>query len=175
MSYFSMFPEVIYDSKGNDNYTLFKNIFRRVKLSSPAQKNIMEFDYYDVQDGETPEMIAYKYYGDAELHWVVLVINDVTDYYSDWPKSVQTFEQYVKDKYTNPAGIHHYEIEQTSGDTTEMIDVGMNTTDYPSAFPVSNYQYEQKIQDKIRQIRLIQPQYIEDFVEEFEKKLKEGA
>ena len=56
-----------------------------------------------------------------------------------------------------------------------MIDVGMNTTDYPSAFPVSNYQYEQKIQDKIRQIRLIQPQYIEDFVEEFEKKLKEGA
>ena len=175
MSYFSMFPEVIYDSKGNDNYTLFKNIFRRVKLSSSAQKNIMEFDYYDVQDGETPEMIAYKYYGDAELHWVVLVINDVTDYYSDQPKSVQTFEQYVKDKYTNPAGIHHYEIEQTSGDTTEMIDVGMNTTDYPSAFPISNYQYEQKIQDKIRQIRLIQPQYIEDFVEEFEKKLKEGA
>ena len=78
-----MFPEVIYDSKGNDNYTLLKNIFRRVKLSSAAQKNIMEFDYYDVQDGETPEMIAYKYYGDAELHWVVLVINDVTDYYSD--------------------------------------------------------------------------------------------
>ena len=104
-----------------------------------------------------------------------MVVNDITDYYSDWPKSMQTFEQYIKDKYTNPAGVHHYEIEQTSGDTTEMIDVGMNTTDYPSAFPVSNYQYEQKIQDKIRQIRLIQPQYIEDFVEEFEKKLKEGA
>ena len=51
----------------------------------------------------------------------------------------------------------------------------MNTTDYPSAFPVSNYQYEEKIQDKIRQIRLIQPRYIEEFVDEFENKLKEGA
>ena len=78
-----MFPEVVYDSKGNDKYTLLKNTFRRVKLSSAAQKNIMEFDYYDVQDGETPEMIAYKYYGDAELHWVIMVINDITDYYSD--------------------------------------------------------------------------------------------
>ena len=65
MSYFSMFPEVVYDSKGNDKYTLLKNTFRRVKLTGGAAKNIMEFDYYDVQDGETPEMIAYKYYGGA--------------------------------------------------------------------------------------------------------------
>ena len=49
MSYFSMFPEVVYDSKGNDKYTLLKNTFRRVKLTGGAAKNIMEFDYYDVQ------------------------------------------------------------------------------------------------------------------------------
>ena len=170
-----MFPEVIYDSKGNDNYTLFKNIFRRVKLSGAAKKNIMEFDYYDVQDGETPEMIAFKYYGDAELHWTILVINDIIDYYTDWPMSVQRFEQYMNDKYENPAAIHHYEISQTSGDTTEKIDVGLNVTDYPSADVISNYQYEQNLQDEKRKIRLIQPRFISDFVDEFEAKIKEGA
>ena len=45
--------------------------------------------------------------------------------------SVQRFEEFVKNKYDNPQAIHHYEIEQTSGDTTVTIDVGMNTTDYP--------------------------------------------
>ncbi len=173
MGYFRMFPTVEYDAKGNNKITNMTNIFRRIKVRSDASNNIVDFDYYNVQDGETPEMIAYKYYGDANLHWVILVINNITDYYSDWPKSVQTFEQYIKDKYTNPAGIHHYEIEQTSGDTTEMIDVGMNTTDYPSAFPISNYQYEEKIQDKIRQIRLVQPRFISQFVEEFETVLGE--
>jgi len=174
MSYFSMFPEIVYDAKGNNKYTLMKDIFRRVKISSSARNAIMEYDYYDVQDGEAPEIIAYKYYGDAELHWTILVANNIVDYYHDWPMSSQTFEQYMKEKYTNPDAIHHYEIEQTSGDTTEVIDVGMNTTDYPSATPISNYTYETRIQDVKRQIRLIQPQYIEDFVDEFETKLKEG-
>ena len=51
----------------------------------------------------------------------------------------------------------------------------MNTTDYPSALPISNYQYEQKLQEQKAQIRLIQPRFITDFVKEFEKKIKEGV
>ena len=175
MSYFSMFPEVVYDSKGDKNYTIMKNIFTRVKLNSIAKTNIMDFDYYDVQDGEAPEIIAHKYYGDSELHWTILIVNDVIDIYHDWPMSSQTFEQYIKEKYTNPDAVHHYEVAQTSGDTTVNIDVGMNTTDYPSALPISNYQYEDNLQDTKRKIRLIQPQYIEEFVEEFETKLKRGG
>ena len=175
MSYFDMFPKVFYDNKGNGNYSVMTNLLRRVKLVDGAKLNIVDFDYYDVKDGETPEMIAHKYYGDVNLHWTILTVNNVVDYYEDWPMSVQRFEEFIKEKYENPQAIHHYEITQTSGDATVTIDVGMNTTDYPSAFPVSNYQYEEKIQDKIRQIRLIQPRYIEEFVDEFENKLKEGA
>ena len=88
--------------------------------------------------------------------------------------SVQRFEEFVANKYTNPQAIHHYEITQTSGDTSVKIDVGMNTTDYPSAVAVSNYQYEDSLQEKKRQIRLIQPRYIKEFVKEFESKLDEG-
>ena len=38
--------------------------------------------------------------------------------------SVQKFETFVSDKYDNPQGTHHYEITQTSGDTTVTVDVG---------------------------------------------------
>ena len=62
MSYFSMFPDMLYDAKANGKDTFMKDIFRRVKVKSNAKGNIVEFDYYDVQDGETPEMIAFKYY-----------------------------------------------------------------------------------------------------------------
>jgi len=173
MSYFSMFPNILYDAKGNGQSTVMKDIFRRVKLKSTER--VVGFDYYDVQDGEAPEIIAHKYYGDVGLHWTILVANDIVDYYHQWPMSMQTFEQYVTEKYTNPAAIHHYEVTATSGDTTTVIDVGMNTTDYGSATAVSNYQYEQKLNDEKAKIRLIQPRFIKDFVKEFETKIKASA
>tara|TARA_Y100000114_G_scaffold59721_1_gene54702 strand:+ start:31 stop:543 length:513 start_codon:yes stop_codon:yes gene_type:complete len=168
-----MFPDTLYDAKGNGNYTVMKDIMTRVKLVASKKENILNFDYYNVQDGETPEMIAHKYYGDVNLHWTILVANDIVDYYNDWPMSVQKFEKFVFDKYDNPQAIHHYEISQTSGETTTTIDVGMNTTDYPSATAISNYTYEDRLQEQKRQIRLISPDFISQFVSEFEKKLSE--
>ena len=174
MSYFDMFPNILYSAKGDGKYTVMKDIMTRVKLVAKVKENILGFDYYNVQDGETPEMIAHKYYGDVNLHWTILVANDIIDYYEDWPMSVQRFEQFVKNKYDNPQAIHHYEIAQTSGDTTVTIDVGMNTTDY-SGTAISNYTYEERLQEKKRQIRLIGTQYINDFVKEFERKMQEAS
>ncbi len=174
MSYFSMFPNIYYSAKGDSKFTIMKDILSRVKLIASVKDNILGFDYYDVKDGETPEMIAHKYYGDVNLHWTILVANDIVDYYEDWPMSTQRFEQFLFDKYDNPQAVHHYEISQTSGDTTETIDVGMNTTDYPSATAISNYQYEDKLQEKKRQIRLISTRHIDGFVKEFERKMNEA-
>jgi len=174
MSYFEMFPNIYYDSKGNGKFTIMKDILSRVKVIAKIKENILGFDYYDVQDGETPEMIAHRYYGDVNLHWTILVANNIVDYYEDWPMSVQRFEEFVKEKYENPQAIHHYEIAQTSGDTTVTIDVGMNTTDY-SGTPISNYTYEDRLQEKKRQIRLIGTRYINDFVKEFERKMQEAS
>ena len=173
--YFDMIPKIYYDSKANDKYDLLTNLMTRVKLRTDIKDDIFDYDYYDVIDGETPEMIAFKYYNNSEYHWTILVANDIIDYYEDWPMSVQRFEQFVKDKYDNPQGIHHYEISQTSGDTTVKIDVGMNTTEYPSATAISNYQYEDSLQEKKRQIRLIGTRYISGFVKEFESKMKEAS
>ena len=175
MTYFDMFPNIYYSAKGDGKFTIMKDIMSRVKLIANVKENILGFDYYDVKDGETPEMIAHKYYGDVNLHWSILVANDIVDYYDEWPMSVQRFEEFVKEKYDNPQGIHHYEITQTSGDANIKIDVGMNTTDYPSATAISNYQYEDSLQEKKRQIRLISPDFIDQFVKEFERKMNEAS
>tara|TARA_X000000950_G_scaffold94639_1_gene119320 strand:+ start:564 stop:1088 length:525 start_codon:yes stop_codon:yes gene_type:complete len=172
--YFDMIPKIYYDSKANDKYDLLTNLMTRVKLRTDIKGDIFDYDYYDVIDGETPEMIAHKYYDNPELHWTILVANDIVDYYEDWPMSVQRFEEFVKDKYANPQGVHHYEISQTSGDATKTINVGMNTTDYASASAISNYTYEQRLQDDKRQIRLIGQNYIKQFVDEFRSKIDEG-
>ena len=174
MSYFDMFPNIYYSAKGDGKFTIMKDLMARVKIIDSVKDNILGFDYYDVKDGETPEMIAHKYYGDVNLHWTLFAVNDIIDYYEDWPMSSQRFEEFVFDKYDNPQAVHHYEISQTSGDTTETIDVGMNTTDYPSATAISNYLYEDKLQEKKRQIGLIQRQYIDGFVKEFERKMNES-
>ena len=172
--YFDMIPKIYYDSKGNNKYDLLTNLMTRVKLRTDIKGDIFDYDYYDVIDGETPEMIAHKYYDNPELHWTILVANDIIDYYEDWPMTVQRFEEFVKDKYANPQGVHHYEISQTSGDVTKTINVGMNTTDYASASAISNYTYEQRLQDDKRHIRLIGQNYIKQFVDEFIIKIDEG-
>lgn len=178
MAYFDMFPEIDYNSKGDGKTTALKNLLTRVKVVAKVEEDLFNFDYYNVKDGETPEMIAHKYYGDVHLHWTILVANNVIDYYEDWPMSTQRFEQFVKDKYDNPAAAHHYEITQTSGDTTVTVDVGTEKNlvleDYPTATEISNYTYEDRLQEQKRQIRLIQPKFIDDFVKDFERKMNES-
>ena len=169
-----MIPKIYYDSKGDDNYSLLTNLLTRVKLRTDIKTDVFDYDFYNVQDGETPEIIAHKYYNNSELHWTILIANDIIDYYEEWPMSTQRFEEFVKDKYINSQDVHHYEISQTSGDTTKTINVGMNTTDYASASAISFYTYEQRLQETKRQIRLIKPNFIEQFVEEFESKIDEG-
>ena len=172
--YFDNFPTIPYDSELTGQYKDVKNLLRRVGIRAKVKANTLLFDTYDVRNGETPESIAFKLYGDAELHWVIMLVNNITDRYHDWPMTEAQFIQFVKDKYANIDDTHHYEITQTSGDTSIKIDVGTDNTDYPSATLITNYEYEQEQQDAKRKIRLLDPSYIADFVEEFKLLMNES-
>ena len=173
--YFANFPVIPYDSVGNGNFKLVTNLLKRVTIRAKVKSNVLFFDTYDVKEGETPELIADKLYNDPELHWVVLMMNNVTDRYHQWPKNSNQFIAYINDKYSNIDATHHYEISQVSGDTTIKIDIGSDNTDYPSATAITNFEYEEAQQDKLRKIRLLDPAYIEDFVEEYEKLMSESV
>ena len=177
--YFDSFPVIRYGSTDGTikNVT---NLLRRVAVRSKLKTNISFFDTYDVKNGETPEIIADKLYDDPKLHWIIMLVNNVTDRYHDWPMSEQQFNSYLNEKYSNPDGIHHYEISQESGDTTQKIEVydpdliSSDTDAYTSATAITNREYEESEQDKKRKIRLLDPEFIDQFVDEFKNLMKES-
>ena len=148
--YFDAFPVIPYDAKGDLNFKDVTNLLRRVGMRAKLKSQTLLYDTYDVKEGETPEMIAHKLYGDAELHWVILLINDITDRYHQWPMSGMQFLGYINDKYSNVDGIHHYESTQTSGDTKVKIEVFNEVDDdaYTGLTPITNREYEENEQDK---------------------------
>ena len=172
--YFANFPLIPYDSVGNGEFKVVTNLLRRVAIRSKVRTNTMLFDTYDVKEGETPEMLADKLYGSSEYHWIILYCNNVTDRYHQWPKNQNQFLAYINDKYSDIDATHHYEISQTSGDTTIKINIGSDNTDYPTASIVTNFEYEEEQQNKIRSIRLLNPGYIPAFVQEFESIMNES-
>ena len=172
--YFAQFPTIPYDSTGTGKFKDVKNLLRRVGLRQKVKVNTMFFDTYDVKNGETPESIAFKLYDNAELHWVVMLVNNITDRFHDWPMTEAQFLNFINDKYSNPDAVHHYEIEQESGDTSIKINIGTDNTDYPTATAITNYEHEQEVQDNKRKIRLLDPSFVDDFVDEFKLLIKES-
>jgi len=177
MSYFDRFPLMAYDMKGNQQYKLLPNILRRVKLRSGLRSSAFLFDKYDVKDGEKPEDVAFKWFGDAELHWVILMTNNITDRYYQWPLSQPQFQEHIADKYGagNEDAVHHYEKTQDSGPTSSRDNshlVECNEDDENPAI-ITNRQYEQRKQDEYRQIQLLDKRFLGAFVDEFEDLIKE--
>ena len=169
---------MVYDVKNDGNFKLLPDILRRVKQRNAIKSGQFIFDTYDVKNGEKPEDIAYKWFGDAQLHWVILMTNNVTDRYYQWPMNDAQFEEFIADKYSNPDAVHHYEVTKDSGRTTgqgpndysHKVEVNSDTD---NATSISNREYEERVQDKNRSIRLLNQRFLSDFLEEFDKLIKE--
>jgi len=178
MSYFSKFPLIAYDIKGNKARKLLPDILRRVKTRALIKSGGVLFDTYDVKNGEKPEDIAYKWFGDAELHWIILMTNNITDRYYQWPMNHVQFQTFLEDKYSNPDAIHHYEIPKSSGNTTgkgpsdysHLVEVNSDT---PNASIISNREFEERQQDKKRSIRLLDKSLVGQFIAEFDRLISE--
>ena len=166
--------------KNDGNYKLLPDILRRVKQRSAIKSGQFVFDNYDVKENERPEDIAYKWFGDAELHWVILMTNNITDRYYDWPLTQAQFKEFLTDKYGSGSedSTHHYEITRASGRTS-----GRGPDDYShkvecnsdedDATAITNREYEQREQDSKRQIRLLNQRYLNDFIAEFDNLIAE--
>ena len=179
--YFSSFPKIAYDSAGQGRPKVVTNILRRVAVRANVKYSGKLYDTYDIRNGVTPESLADRLYNNSQLHWVILLTNDITDRYHQWPMYERQFNTYLNEKYDNPDGIHHYEISQSSGDANTKIEVYANealytgdTDFYSNATIVTNREYEESEQDKKRKIKLLDPSFIDQFVEEFELLMSES-
>ena len=174
MSFFSNFPVIEVDIFEDGTKTSFVEITRKVRFYDLVKRYNVTFDYYDVQSGQTPELLANAFYNDPKLHWVLLLANNVVDYYHDWPMSNATFDRNIQELYDNPDAVHHYEVKQTSGDTTKIIEIPNDSANTipEDAVIITNYEYQQKAEDNKRQIRVIKPEFIPQIKREIRQLLR---
>ena len=118
MRYFDKFPKLIYTKQGVSN--LVTDLLTRVAVIKGSYDETSLFYEYSVQEGDTPEIIAHKYYNDMYRYWIVLFSNEMLDPQWSWPLNYNQFTAYINDKYGPTdvySTIHHYEKTITQYDT----------------------------------------------------------
>ena len=117
-SYFRQLPDLDYPSLKNDRTSAFdfevvKNLFKRAVMREDIINDIVNFTKYSVRDDERPDQIAYDFYRDAGLDWVILTTNNIIHVRDEWPMGNQDFLTYLNGKYTSEelSNIHHYETK----------------------------------------------------------------
>ena len=104
--YFNYFPKTFYKLNENSNdVDAVTNITARFGFEQAFKNNSAVYYEYDVQDSDTPEIIANKFYGSPERHWAVLMINDIVDPQFDWPLDQRTIISYIDKKYSANASV----------------------------------------------------------------------
>lgn len=168
--YFSLMPKIYYDFVDTDGLLTTKvvtDITTNVRIIREVLSNITVYDEYDIVDGETPEIIAGKVYGNPLYHWVIMMANDRYDYREDFPLDYTALLKRVETLYgtgdENIYGIHHYEAVFRDG-TAHVVN-----SNYPEAYSVTNFQYEERINESKRRIKLITKPVLDAVVKEYSK------
>lgn len=148
MAYFNVFPLV----RLNDG-SLGMNITSRTAFLSKYTNDPRYYYEHTITEGETPEIIADKFYDDVEMAVFILLFNGIVNVYEEWPLDSYTLDQYIDDKYDNPNEVHHY----VAASTGNIVDADYLAYD---RIPITNAEYEIELNDSRRKIKLILPELI---------------
>ena len=188
-SYFRQLPELDYPSLANDrksayDYQKVKNIFKRAVIRDDLFDEVVAFTKYSVVGDERPDQVAYNFYGDSGLDWVVLTTNNIIHVRDEWPMGNQDFLTYLNAKYTAEqlSNIHHYEtklirdsrgrliqpegLTVPAGHSISFLDYGaLRTESQLTSFTF--LEHENNVNDKKRDIDILRPEYLSVFLENF--------
>jgi hypothetical protein len=98
--YFNNFPKVDYSLENSNQFDFVTNIVSRFGIDEKLKENSSIYYKYSIEDGETPEILAAKYYDSPEKHWIILAMNDIVDPQFDWPLTYSQFNEYIDVKYS---------------------------------------------------------------------------
>ena len=194
MSYFRQLPNIEYQnfltsSTGSQDYLLLKNIFIRGRLREDLQSNFTVFQKYNIRGDERPDQIAYNVYGSSEYDWVVLVTANIINYQNDYPITVQQLYDYVIEKYGDAANnINYYESTEVKDSSGRLIyppgvvvapNFTIQNPDNPfqTISPIrgiTNFEYETNKNDKKREIFILRPSYLNQFLNDMRDISKYG-
>ena len=171
--YFKALPKIIYpwkDKTGKQRQIVTPDIFRRVHIDKYFKNKLNLVAMY-VSDAETPEKVAYDYYGSAKYHWLVLLSNNIVNTIDEWPKGANGLTDYISDKYgsDNSSDVHHY-VE--TADKSIIVDWDATRLSNAEIEPVTNRQYEEDVNETKRQIFLLDKIFLKDIVSQYKKLVK---
>lgn len=163
MAYFKKFPKVYYTlrEKNVDVLKILTDVTANVRIKKQTLSSLTLWQYYDMKDGETPEIVAEKFYGNAELHWVIMLVNDRYDVYNDYPLTSTNLENLISAKYTNPNATKHYVKDGLIVDSSTVGSV-----------PLSYRDWEISENEKKRRIKMVEPNLIFGLLEQFDRLIK---
>ena len=196
-NYFSQLPDFEYvsrlpDSKISD-YNPVKNFFMRGKLGEDIFQNVAVFTKYEVKGDDRPDNVAFEFYGDANLDWLVLTCNNIINVYDDWPMTQFNFENYLLDKYDTYENInatHHYETTEVKNSKgVVIVPAGLEVdSNYSVSFydeeiegmtivsspvtEITNYHYEEKLQQDKRNIFLLKARFLNVVKDDLEEMME---
>ena len=189
--YFSRFPKTPYSFDETVSVNFITNIVSRFSIENKIKENTAAYYTYDINDGDTPEILAHKIYGSIEKHWVILLMNDIIDPQFDWPLRPDQFQKYIIEKYgslqaARDATHSYYKTEKiTFPDNTVSVQTfriskeefeaeepelasGLEFTIIVEKFSKSVMQYETEENEKKRRIKILKPAFVPAIEEEFQ-------
>jgi hypothetical protein len=202
MKYFRQLPKIYSADYNNGKLIAMTNLLTRVNIIPEILNSPMMYYEYDIQDGDTPEIVSHKYYGSTDSFWLVLFANQILNPQWDWPLDGDNFSVYITDKYGSQANaqsqIHHYEkvitkINFTTNETFSDIII-IDSAAYANTiettktvvFPntgtitiettkriIDAYDYELSVNESKRTIRLIDVKYAPIIEQQFMQLMEE--
>ena len=174
MNFFKQFPIINYRVDNIDN--TITNILSSFILKHIQVDTMYMIREYVILENETPESVSYKLYNDAELHWTILLLNNIIDPFTQWYLTDKKIQLYTESKYNNLNGIHHF-VNITTEKILDEVDDEIMRGRYPNIpmyiNPVTNYEYELEENEKRRNILIINPKLIHFFINKFEETMKQ--
>jgi len=100
IGFFKNIPNIQYDFNSDGKFFRAKDMFRKVSVWSYLQEGVSGYNYYRITEGERPDIVASRLYGDATLYWTFFLVNENLQDLNDWPKSNQVFNKFIDRKYS---------------------------------------------------------------------------
>lgn len=186
-NYFSYFPTVNHSLKDDGTYVEVTNILKRFAFREDVKGKVDVFYEYSIKDGERPDILADRLYGDSKYAWVILLFNDIIDPFYEWPLFGQDFTNYITGKYGSLSTAHQTtkkyfrilyqgftKIDRTRV-PTKKVEIDLTTYNSLGANDKSvqtAYEYEVELNDERRNIRILADQHLLSVIDEAETLLR---
>ena len=179
-NYFSSIPNVDYDINGTEpnQFRSVTNIMQRIRFKPSVLENITDYYPYYVREGERPDIVSFNTYGTVAYSYLILLINNIVDPLFDWPLPSRQFENYIIEQYGSVSAAqstnkYYYQVVRAEVAKTGISErvpeykiivdqTTYNALDSSVRSSQNVYDYEVEQNDNKREIKLINPDFIQD-------------